>query len=274
MKNHKKISKFDITDEVVVITGGAGLLGKNHAIAIAEIGGIPVIFDKDLKKAKEVSNFIKTKYHIKSISLKVDVTNEKQVRKASYFIRDNFGKIDVLINNAANNPSVSKNKKIRSQKLENFTLANWDQDINVGLTSAFVCSKVIGPIMVKKKKGVIINISSDLGIIAPDQRLYRSSKSLDVKPISYSVIKHGMIGLTKYISTYWSDFGIRSNTLCPGGILSDQPKDFIKNISKLIPLNRMANQDEYRSAIQFLASEASSYMNGSSLVIDGGRSVW
>jgi len=274
MRKLNTSNKFDITDNVVVITGGAGLLGKNHAIAIAEIGGIPIIFDKDIKKAKEVSSFIIKKYDIKSLSFKVDVTNEKQVRKASYYIRDYFGKIDVLINNAANNPSVSKNKKIRSQKLENFTLANWNQDINVGLTSAFICSKVIGPIMVKKKKGVIINISSDLGIIAPDQRLYRSSQSLDVKPISYSVIKHGMIGLTKYISTYWSEFGIRSNTLCPGGIINDQPKDFIQKIKKLIPLNRMANQDEYISAIQFLASDASSYMNGSSLIIDGGRSVW
>ena len=121
-------------------------------------------------------------------------------------------------------------------------------------------------------------ISSDLGLIAPDQRIYRKSNLAEhqqsVKPITYSVIKSGLIGLTKYISTYWSDKNVRCNALSPGGVFNDQPAEFVEKISELIPLGRMANRDEYRAAIQFLCSEASSYMNGHNLVMDGGRSIW
>ena len=120
-------------------------------------------------------------------------------------------------------------------------------------------------------KGIIVNISSDLGIISPDQRLYNA---LNKKPVSYSVVKHGIIGLTKYIATYWSSEGIRSNTLCPGGIFDNQSDEFVMKIKNLIPLKRMAEKNEYKNAIQFLSSDASSYMNGATVVIDGGRSIW
>ena len=129
--------------------------------------------------------------------------------------------------------------------------------------------------MSKRNGGVILNIASDLSVIAPDQRLYSSSKKKrNYKPVTYSVIKHGLIGLTKYLSTYWPDKNIRCNSLSPGGVELDQSKEFKKRLKKLIPLNRMAQKSEYKSAIKFLCSDASSYMTGHNLIIDGGRSIW
>ena len=132
--------------------------------------------------------------------------------------------------------------------------------------------------MAKRRKGIILNIASDLSVIAPDQRLYKVA-SLEpelqpVKPVTYSVIKAGLVGLTKYLATYWNEDGIRVNSLSPGGIYDGQPEEFVKKLSSLIPMGRMANRDEYQSAVQFLCSNASSYMTGQNIVIDGGRSVW
>tara|TARA_B100001964_G_scaffold208301_1_gene240788 strand:+ start:75 stop:902 length:828 start_codon:yes stop_codon:yes gene_type:complete len=266
------LKKFNIQKRVAVITGGAGFLGKKHVEAIAEIGGTTVIFDKKIRKANIIAREIHKKYNTESLAFKVDVTDEKQIYKVSNLIKKRLGSIDILINNVATNPIVGNKKNKLFQRLEKFKLSDWNADINVGLTSAFLCSKVIGLIMANQKKGVIINISSDLGIIAPDQRIYKNNDL--VKPISYSVVKHGLIGLTKYLSTYWADKGVRSNALCPGGVLNNQNPEFVKKISELIPIKRMANEDEYKSAIQFLSSDASSYMNGSSLIIDGGRTAW
>lgn len=151
------------------------------------------------------------------------------------------------------------------------------RQLDVGLKGAFICSKVFGSEMAKQGKGVIINIASDLSIIAPDQRIYKSDNSIEsqnVKPITYSVIKSGLIGMTKYLATYWSESNVRVNALSPGGVYENQNSEFVDRLTKLIPLGRMASPDEYKSAIQFLCSDASSYMTGQNLVIDGGRSVW
>ena len=153
------------------------------------------------------------------------------------------------------------------------------KEISVGLTGALICTKEFGSEMAKDGKGgVILNISSDLSVFAPQQKLYKkpdlSDEMQPVKPITYSVIKTGLIGLTRYVATYWNDKKIRCNALSPGGIKNDQGDVFVSEISKLIPLGRMAEKDEYRSAIQFLCSDASSYMTGQNIVIDGGRSIW
>ena len=154
----------------------------------------------------------------------------------------------------------------------------WNQDIAVGLTGAFLCARTFGEIMAKQGKGVILNIASDLALISPDQRLYRKSGLPDqaqfVKPITYSVVKSGLIGLTRYLATYWADCGVRCNALSPGGIHVDQEEDFVQRLSQLIPMGRMASKDEYKAAVAFLVSDASSYMNGANLVMDGGRTVW
>jgi len=185
-----------------------------------------------------------------------------------------------LLNNAAIDPKVKTEYGIlESSRLENFSLEQWKMEMSVGLTGAFLCSQIFGHLMAKDGKGgVILNIASDLSILSPDQRLYKkeelSAELQPVKPVTYSVIKAGLIGLTRYLATYWVDKGIRSNALSPGGVYNGQNEEFINRLSSLIPMGRMANKDEYHSAIQFLCSDASSYMNGQNIVIDGGRSVW
>ena len=261
------LEKFNIEKKIVVITGGAGLLGSTFVEAISEIKGIPVILDLNKKRSNELCNLIFKKFNIQPFAIQTDISSLSSIKKANSIIIKKYKKIDVLINNAANNPKLNNTN---DTTFENYSLSQWNKDLDVGLKGAFLCSQVFGKEMLKKKSGVIINISSDLGIVSPDQRLYGR---LNKKPITYSIIKHGIIGLTKFLSTYWADKGIRSNTLCPGGIKDNQSKDFINKIEKLIPLKRMAHVDEYKSAIQFLSSDASSYMNGATLVIDGGRTI-
>ena len=168
---------------------------------------------------------------------------------------------------------------VEGSRLENLTLEDWNLQVNVGLTGAFLCSQIFGSNMASDKKGgVILNIASDLSVFSPDQRLYSREgmpeNKQQVKPVTYSVIKTGLIGLTRYLATYWSNQGVRCNALSPGGVFTGQDDVFVERLTNLIPLNRMADADEYRSAIQFLCSDASSYMNGQNIVIDGGRSVW
>jgi NAD(P)-dependent dehydrogenase (short-subunit alcohol dehydrogenase family) len=187
--------------------------------------------------------------------------------------------IDILINNAAIDPKVKDEPGLlETSRLENFPKEQWELQVGVGLTGAFLCSKIFGAAMAKSGRGgVILNIASDLSVFAPDQRLYRK-EGLDaemqpVKPVTYSVIKAGLIGLTRYLATYWADQNVRSNALSPGGVFNDQGEEFVQRLSRLIPLGRMAERDEYRAAVQFLCSDASTYMNGQNIVIDGGRSV-
>ena len=183
-----------------------------------------------------------------------------------------------MINNAAKNPKVENTHKDNFSRLENFRLADWESDIAVGLTGAFLCCKHFGhKISESPNGGVIINISSDLGIIAPDQRLYRDEKlgedEQNVKPVTYSVVKSGLIGLTRYMSTYWCG-KVRCNAICPGGVENGQNEEFVTKIIDKIPLGRMAEKNEYKGIIIFMLSDSSSYMNGSIITIDGGRTAW
>jgi NAD(P)-dependent dehydrogenase (short-subunit alcohol dehydrogenase family) len=159
--------------------------------------------------------------------------------------------------------------------LEKFNIEIWKKDLNVGLLGSLICTKIFGSEMAKRKKGIILNIASDLAFISPDNRIYNKNpkKIRFVKPVSYSVVKHGIIGLTKYTATYWANKNIRCNAIAPGGILNDQSKSFLKKISQLIPLGRLAYKNEYEASILYLISDASSYMNGAVLTIDGGRTA-
>lgn len=276
MKN--TLERFRLDGKVAVVTGGAGLLGKKHTEAVVEAGGDPVILDIDEKAMTDIKKYFLEEYNKDIFTIKVDITDEKQVIAAKKLIHKHFGKHpEILINNAAIDPKIETNTKEELSRLENFKIEQWDKEISVGLTGALICTKVFGSEMAKMQKGVILNISSDLGIIAPDQRLYKKEGVPDdqqlVKPVTYSVIKHGIIGLTRYIATYWADKGIRANAVCFGGIYNNQPDDFVRKLTNLIPLGRMADKDEYKAVILFLISDASSYMNGSVVTVDGGRTV-
>ena len=268
---------FNLEGKNAVITGGAGLLGEKHAEAIAEMGGNPILLDINESKTNYIAKNISKKFGINSIGYKTDITDPKAIKITRDKILNKYGKINILINNAANNPKVEKIDGEPNNEwtmLENFPLDSWNQDIAVGLTGAFLCSQILGQTMAENNEGVILNIASDLGVIAPDQRIYKNpnlpQNLQPKKPITYSVVKSGLIGLT----TYWSDKGIRANSISPGGIYTNQDKDFVKRLESLIPLGRMAHEDEYKAAIIFLISDASSYMTGANLIIDGGRTTW
>lgn len=269
-----------LKDKVIVVTGAAGLLGFEYCKAIIIAKGTPILIDTNEKllnaKVAELKNeFPKCKFD----SYIVDITNEKNVKRNSDQIISKYGKIDGLINNAANNPKIEDNDKINFSRLENFNLDVWHNDLNIGLLGSFLCVKYYGfEISKNPKGGSIINVSSDLGVIAPNQNLYKiegvSEDLQSVKPVTYSVIKHGINGLTKYVSTYWADKNVRCNSICPGGVFNNQPKDFLEKVSKLIPLGRMAKKEELNGIIIYLLSDASTYVNGSIINIDGGRTSW
>ena len=272
------IEKFRLDNRVAVITGGAGLLGVQHAEAIAEAGGIPVLWDINEELAVNEAERIQETHKTSCIGMKVDITSLDSVRKGMSDVLSSLSYIDILINNAANDPKVKSNQGNTWSRYENFSLEMWNQDIAVGLTGAFFCSQAIGTYMAQNKGGVILNIASDLSVISPDQRLYRKAGIADeqqpVKPVTYSVVKHGLVGLTKYLSTYWVDKNVRVNAISPGGVYTNQPEEFVKKLTKLIPRGHMANVDEYKAAVIFMCSDASSYMTGQNVSIDGGRTVW
>lgn len=270
---------YDLKGKTALITGSAGLLGYEHAMALLESRSNIIITDVNKKKLDELNSKLKKSYPKASIfSHLLDVADLNSVIHLKEKLVNQKLLVDILINNAAINPKVENNYLHESSRFENFSNAQWDLELKVGLTGAFNCSKIFGENMASRKGGVILNIASDLSVIAPDQRLYHlnniDENKQPVKPVSYSVIKHGLIGLTKYISTYWAKYGLRCNALSPGGVFNSQDEIFVSKVNQLIPLGRMANKDEYRGAIQFLCSDASSYMNGQNIIMDGGRSVW
>ncbi len=273
---------FDLTGRVAIITGGAGLLGTKHAEIIAAAGGTPVLLDLPQAKLELSARAIATKYGVDATGLAADITQLAELEAVRDTLLARFGHIDILINNAANNPKVESggpgtNTKVWS-RLENFPLEIWNDDLRVGLTGAFLCSRVFGSEMAKRGSGVILNIASDLAVIAPDQRLYRQAGVAEdeqpVKPVTYSVVKTGLLGLTRYLATYWASSGVRVNAISPGGVFNNQPEAFLAELHQRIPLARMAGADEYQGAILFLCSDASSYMTGANLIVDGGRTCW
>ena len=270
--------KFDLTGKIAVITGGAGLLGREHGAAIASAGGTVVLADIAADAVLEAEREHARRFATPVWGAKLDITDYDAVCSFRDTLNDKFGRVDILINNAANNPKVEKGTGSRWTRLESFSLAQWDADVRVGLTGAFLCSQILGTEMARRRSGVILNVASHFALIAPDQRLYRTPNTPEdqqpVKPVTYSVVKAALIGLTRYLATYWADAGIRVNSICPGGVLNEQPQDFVERASQQIPLGRLANPYEYRGAVLFLCSDASSYMTGANLVVDGGRTCW
>ena len=276
----KPLSKFNLEGKWALITGGAGLLGKEHAIALLQSGANVVLWDVDGDKLYETMNELIQIFPNQLVSVNtIDITIEDDVREAQLELISKNIIVSILINNAAVNPKYeNSNSRKTFSRVENLTISDWNFEISVGLTGAFICSKFFGQAMAKNGHGIILNIASDLSLIAPDQRIYKIKSEPEdtqpVKPITYSVIKSGLVGMTKYLATYWCDSGVRVNALSPGGVFQNQDEDFVKRISNLIPLGRMASKDEFRSVVQFLCSDASSYMTGQNIVLDGGRSIW
>ena len=275
----KRFEKYDLTGKVALVTGGGGLLGRQHASALLESGATVVLADISIQALAVARTTLLNESPSAQILTKVmDVSNPADIRRVAESL-DGL-RVDILINNAAIDPKVTGDSGLAdTSRMENFPLLQWEQQIAVGLTGAFLCSQVFGSGMARDGLGgVILNIASDLSVIAPDQRLYEiqglSADQQPVKPVSYSVIKAGLVGLTRYLATYWATSGVRANALSPGGVQNEQGHEFVQNLISRIPMGRMASPDEYRATIQFLCSDASSYLNGQNIVMDGGRSVW
>lgn len=277
----KAFEKFNLSGKTALVTGAAGLLGIEHAAALLESGATVVLTDigeAGLAAARETLSQNTEASRIRSRVM--DVSKPEAIRAVAESLAADGLRIDILVNNAAIDPKVKGDQGVlETSRLENFPLDQWDLQVSVGLTGAFLCSQVFGTAMARDGKGgVILNIASDLSVFSPDQRLYRKEGLADdvqpVKPVTYSVIKAGLVGLTRYLATYWADKGVRCNALSPGGVFNGQGEEFVQRLTSLIPLGRMASKDEYRAAIQFLCSDASAYMNGQNIVMDGGRSVW
>jgi NAD(P)-dependent dehydrogenase (short-subunit alcohol dehydrogenase family) len=262
-----------------VVTGGAGLLGPEHAAALGVCGATVVITDIDLPRARTVAERLSDRHREGRFEAAyMDVTDAASIRGVRDELVRRHGRVDILVNNAAIDPKVEQGGVTEGSRFEYFPLEEWNAQIAVGLTGAFLCCQVFGTWMADHGGGVIVNIASDLSVFAPDQRLYRQEglpeERQPVKPVAYSVIKTALIGLTRYLATYWADKGVRVNALSPGGVFTGQSDEFVHRLTNLIPLGRMAEADEYWGAIQFLTSDASRYMTGQNLVVDGGRSVW
>ena len=207
-----------------------------------------------------------------------DITRPDSVHGLLEQILDKYGRIDILVNNAANNPKVEAPGETAWSHVENFPLAQWNADIAVGLTGTFLCCQVLGGEMARRGSGAIINLASYLGILAPEPRLYRKEGVPDdqqpVKPISYTAVKSAIFGLTRYLAAYWGERGVRVNALTPGGVFNGQDDEFVQKLSRRIPMGRMAEPDELEGAVIFLASDASSYVTGANVIVDGGRVCW
>lgn len=271
---------FSIEGRVCVVTGGGGLIGSKHAEAVLEGGGVAALLDIAPEGMERTREALSGRFPGGKVETFVtDITKKGQLSRVRDELLEKYGHIDALINNAANNPKVEgSSKNLGAIQFHNFPLDMWEDDIAVGLTGAMLCSQVFGGAMEQQGGGVIINISSDYGIIAPNQGIYRKEGLPEseqvVKPVSYSVVKHGIMGLTKYLAVYWAKKGIRVNTLCPASLENGQDPEFIRKISELIPMGRMSRPDEYVGTVLYMLSDASSYMTGATVVLDGGRTIW
>jgi|TARA_B110001450_G_C17652844_1_gene493997 NAD(P)-dependent dehydrogenase (short-subunit alcohol dehydrogenase family) len=259
-------SLFDVSNKVIVITGASGQLGLEYVKAFIGVGAKVAALDINFND--EFANFSQDSFHF----YKTDILSKNALTKTLHAIQDNLGEPTVLINNAGIDSSPSETGA-DTGPFESFPEASWDKVMDVNLKGTFLCCQVFGGQMAVNNSGSIINISSIYGIVSPDQSLYNyknTGKDVFFKPVAYSASKSGVINLTKYLATYWAAKNVRVNTLTIAGVWNNQDKEFLQNYSNRIPIGRMAQQDDYNGALIFLASESSTYMTGSNMIIDGG----
>ena len=263
--------------DVAIVTGAAGLLGFHHCMALLQTGISVVAIDIDQGGLDRLSSRLE-EYHDTLFPLKVDLLCDESIEHLFQYTSEFPRPIRYLVNNAASNPTMIGIDSDSLGLLKSFERQQFLRECDLGLAAVVKLSCFYGEKMAESGGGAIINIASDLSVISPDQRIYQSDeKNTDwesAKPISYSVIKHGLVGITKYIATYWPNKNVRCNALSPGGIFCDQSNNLVDQLAYRIPLGRMANADEYEGVIQFLCSDAAKYVNGQNIIVDGGRSIW
>jgi NAD(P)-dependent dehydrogenase (short-subunit alcohol dehydrogenase family) len=272
--NTKTSDVFSLSGKVVLVTGGAGLLGQVFCQAFADSEAQVAVVDIDQPAAKSLADDVSKKSGQKVSGFGCDITSPESVAQMVAAVVSDFGRIDVLVNNAA---SKGSNLDEFFKPFEEYSLRTWREVMSVNIDGLFLVAQAIGKQMKLQGGGSIIQTSSIYGILAPDQRIYEGSE-YNGRPINspavYSASKAAVVGLTSYLSTYWADSGIRVNSLTPGGISSGQNKTFDDKYSNRVPLGRMGKASELTGALIYLASDASSYVTGQNLIVDGGLSTW
>lgn len=274
MIEEKNISElFSLKEKIAVVTGALGLIGKHHCHALAEAGANVVacdLIEADCKK------FASSLSH-SPLGISVDITSKSSVQNLRDRVLQKYGKIDILVNNAAINDKFEDPlSALEESKFENYSLEMFKKSLDVNVTGMFICSQVVGTEMANRGYGSIINVASTYGIVAPDQSIYKNEKGEQTfyKSAAYPVTKGAVISFTRFLAAYWGNKGVRVNTLSPGGVNDNQEEFFVKNYSAKTPLGRMAHPTDYKGALVFLASDASSYMTGANLIVDGGWTAW
>ncbi len=276
MRDLGVLGKFDLSDQVVIVTGGAGLLGKSYAKMLATAGAHVVVADINGEGAERLAKTVTEASGVISLGIETDVSQPESVTAMVDTVLKRFGRIDVLVNNAALDPKFDPEHAVEhTNRFEEFPLSAWREALAVNVTGMFLCAQAVTPTMVEAGRGVIVNISSTYGVVGPDQRLYqREGQSPRYKPVTYTVSKAAALGLTRYLATYFTGTGIRVNALTPGGVYDGHDDEFVRRYSAKTVMGRMAEADEMASALLFLVSDASSYMTGANLVVDGGWTAW
>lgn len=271
----KYTNRLSLEGKSSIVTGGTGILGSECVRALADAGSDVAIVDLDIYDVEQLADSISSEFGVKAIGYSCDIANSDQIFELNKKIHSDFGKVDILHNNAATKGSNLKNF---FEPLESFSLELWNQVLDVNLTSMFQLARVFGAQMAERGYGTIIQTASIYGsTMGPDQRIYEGSEYMGMPintPAVYSASKAGVHGLTLFLSTYWGERGVRVNTLTPGGISSGQNDVFNEKYSARVPLGRMAQVEEIASALLFLASDSSSYITGQNLHVDGGLSAW
>ncbi|WP_337871890.1 SDR family oxidoreductase [Ignavibacterium sp.] len=271
MTDVKKL--FDLNGKVAIVTGALGLIGKHHCYALSEAGANVVVADLDESDCQQFAKSLPTD----SIGVSVNIIDKSSVEKLRDKTLSKFGGIDILINNAAINDMFENPQAAAELSMfENYPLEMWQKSLDVNVTGTFLCSQIIGKVMADNGKGSIINIASTYGMVGPDQSIYKKPDGTQTffKSPAYPATKGAIINFTRFLAAYWGNKGVRVNTLSPGGVENNQDEYFIKNYSTKTMLGRMAAPTDYKGAVVFLASDASSYMTGANLVVDGGWTAW
>jgi len=270
-------SLFSLKNKVAIVTGALGLLGRQHCFALAEAGANVVVTDLNGKGCEDFARELGDATSTQPIGFGADITRRASVEVLKDRVWQRHRTIDILVNNAAVNDAFENSSTAADRsKFENYPADLWQKSLDVNITGTFLCSQVIGGMMASQGRGSIINIASTYGLVGPDQSIYSRPDGTQTfyKSPSYPTTKGAVIAFTRYLATYWAKKGVRVNALCPGGVENGQDVDFIRNYSERTPLGRMAQPTDYKGALVFLASDASGYMTGANLIVDGGWTAW